>query len=142
MALADIVELDKSFLTLFLILARTHSSGDLWVGQVSAPPPPPPVVRSWPRTPPVRGLSCPYCSKETRPRQLFSAFSDRQTVLSVKHRNYSVKHRAFSDRQTVLSVKHRTSRAKPGALMVCQGLSQANTGPSDRSRKMTEPSQV
>ena len=51
--LINVVELDKSFLTLFLILARSHSFGDLWGGRISAPPP---SVRSWPRPPSVRGL--------------------------------------------------------------------------------------
>ena len=40
MTSVNIVELDKSFLTLFLILARTDSFGDLWgVGGAGIPPP-------------------------------------------------------------------------------------------------------
>ena len=38
MTFVNVVELDKSFLTLFCILARSHSFGDLWGWGVSAPP--------------------------------------------------------------------------------------------------------
>ena len=44
MTFVNIVELDKSFLTLFLILARTDSFGDIW-GGVGYPPPPPVGVK-------------------------------------------------------------------------------------------------
>ena len=52
MASINIVELDKSFLTLFLVLATMHSFGDLLGGAGT----PSPSVRSWPRPPSVRGL--------------------------------------------------------------------------------------
>ena len=39
MTFINVVELEKSFLTLFLILARSHSFGDLWGGGGYPPPP-------------------------------------------------------------------------------------------------------
>ena len=51
MTFINTVELDKIFLTLFWILARTHSFGDLWEGGIC-----PPSVLIWPRPPSVRGL--------------------------------------------------------------------------------------
>ena len=47
MTYINIVELDKSFLRLFLILARTDSFRDLWRGRV----PPPPVGVKLAQTP-------------------------------------------------------------------------------------------
>ena len=67
------------------------------------------------------------------------ALLNGKTVLSGQHKSGRPdKERSFSGRHTVPSVKHRNFLSQTGHSMVCQGLSQANTGPLDRQRTIPQ----